>query len=132
MDFVLLHLKGLHCSGRAVKFQPLDPDERDAILLLAAKEVGADGTMIDLKRMEWKYGVHKMIKQVSVEPVDGDPNDPSVKWKKHTPETMDQEYSKLFTAKDHALLTAAFRVYHEVSDQEVNAIVGKALTVSEG
>jgi hypothetical protein len=45
---------------------------------------------------------------------------------------LDSEYNQLFTAKDHAVLTAIYRDLHEVNEEEVKAIVGKALPVSEG
>jgi len=130
-DYELIHLKGHKCSGRAVRFVPLDPDERDNVLLLAAKDVGSDGTYPELKRTEWKLGVHQMIKFVSTEPVT-DPNASDIKWRKVTPAVLEESYKELFTAKDHALLMATFRMYHEVSDEEINAIVGKVVTVASG
>lgn len=130
MDFEVAHLKGLHFSGRAVRFVPLGPDERDEVLVQAAKAVGMDGTIMDLKRQEWKLGVLHMVKQVSAETVE-DPNAADVKWKTYTPQTLEDVYTKIFTSKDHSMLMALFKMYHEVSDQEVNAIVGKVQTVSE-
>lgn len=130
MDYTLLHLKGNRCSRRAVRVIELLPDEKDDLMLQAAKAVGQDASIIELKKREWKMGVLSMIKQVSTEPVTGDPNGPDVKWKSYDYQTIETDYSKLFTSKDHALLVAAFRSFHEVTDDEVAAIVGKALPVS--
>jgi len=113
-----------------VRFQPLGPDDRDDILVQAAKAIGMDGTMMDLKRMEWKLGVLAMVKQVSVDPC-VEPNAAGVKWKTYTAQSLDAVYAELFTSKDHSALMAMFKLYHEVSDQEINSIVGKVQTVSE-
>src|SRR5579859_5199862 len=110
-DYIQVHLKGMACSGRGVRMAQLTPTERDKILLLSAKEVGQEGTMIELKRAEWKNGVHQMIKQVTLTPVE-DPNSPDVKWKQYTPQALDEAYEELFTAKDHNLLMAIFRTYN--------------------
>ena len=129
-DFTLLHLKGSRCSKRAVRIQELLPDEKDDLMLQAAKLVGPSATILELKRREWKMGAIAMIKQVSLEPVAGDPNAASVKWKSYDYATLESDYDKLFTAKDHALLVAAYRSFHEVTEEEVDDIVGKALPVS--
>ncbi len=130
-DYEMIHLKGLYFSGRAVKFTPLDPEERDEVLLQAGKAMDAESTMIEMKRQEWKLGVLAMVKMVS-DPIapGGDPLSADVKWTKLTAAALDERYKELFTAKDHAALTAVFRAFHEVSEQEINAIVGKVLTVS--
>jgi hypothetical protein len=130
-DFELVHLKGFRCSGRAVRFVPLDPTELETVQLLATKEIDATSSVIDLKRHEWKLGVHQMIKQVSLtaDPT-MDPNGHDLKWKKVTPAVLDSEYKELFTAKDHQLLVALYRQYHDVTDEEIRAISGKVQTVS--
>src|SRR6185312_8434929 len=120
MDYQLIHLKGKRCSGRAVRFVELDPDLKDELMLQAAKAVGKDSTVIELKRKEWKLGVLTIIKEVSVDPVKGDPNGGDVKWKKYTFDEIESAYSTLFTAKDHALLTATFRDFHEVTEEEID------------
>lgn len=130
-DFELVHLSGFRCSGRAVRFVPLDPAEHEAVQLLATKDIEPSASMLDLKRIEWRLGVHQMIKQVSTEPVT-DPNGADVKWRKVTPQVLDETYKDLFTAKDHQLLVALYRQYHDVSDEEIKAISGKVQTVSEG
>lgn len=127
-DFEMVHLTGFKCSKRAVRFEMLDPDMRENIAALAAKEAGPDTSMIEYKRNEWKLGVHQMIRQVS-EPCD-DPLDSKVRWKKYTAETLDEAYKELFTSKDHQILVSLFRQYHDVSDEEIKSIQGKVLTVS--
>lgn len=130
-DFEVVHLKGFACSGRAVRFVPLDPTEHESVQLLATKEIDEKtGTMIDLKRIEWRMGVHQMIKQVSAGPV-ADPNAADIKWIKVNPAMLDAQYKDFFKTKDHQLLIALYRQYHDVSDDEIKAISGKVLTVSE-
>jgi hypothetical protein len=130
-EFELVHLNATKCSGRAVRFVPLTPSEHEAVQMLATKEIDPTQSMIDLRRLEWKYGVHQMIKQVSVESV-ADPNGADVKWKKVTPAILDETFNSLFTAKDHQLLTALYRQYHDVTEEELKMISGKVQTVSEG
>lgn len=130
-DFELVHLNSLRCSGRAVRFVPLDPAELEEVQMLASKEIDERSSFIDLKRAEWKYGVAQMIKEVSVQADPSmDPNGADIKWRKVTPAILDSEYKSLFTAKDHQLLVVLYRQYHDVSDEEIKAIAGKVQTVS--
>lgn len=129
-DYILLHLVGKRASGRAVRVQELGPDEKDDLMIQAAKSLGKDASILELKRREWKMGVLSMIKQVSTVPVK-DANGADVKWKSYSYDELEEAYKTLFTSKDHSLLVAAFRHFHEVTEEEVDAIVGKALPVSE-
>ena len=126
-------LNAKFCSGRGVRFKVLDPYEHDAITLDAAKVVGMEGTMIELRKLEWKMGVKRMIVAVTKDGGYKDTDDLISKeaaWRKMTVKDLDEEYNKLFTAKDDQFLCAMFRQYHEVSEDELQAISGKARTVS--
>lgn len=130
-DFEVVHLNAVKCSRRAVRFVPLDPAEHETVQLLATKDIDPTQSMLDLRRLEWKYGLHQMIKQVTVEPVT-DPYAADVKWKKVTPAILDETFKELFTAKDNQVLTALYRQYHDVTEEELKMISGKVQTVSEG
>ena len=60
-----------------------------------------------------------------------DPLAADLKWKTPKPGDFD-EFGKYFTPKDVAVMEAIFREFHEVTDEELKAITGKALPVSEG
>ena len=117
-------------SGRAVRVEPLEPDEHEQNLLNAAKIAGPTAGILELKQTEFRNGARQMIKEYS-DPCEN-PLDPSVKWHKVKPGQFDDGFSKLFTAKDKQVLEALFRDFHEVLNSELDAIVGKALPVSAG
>lgn len=130
-----LSLKSPKCSGRAIKFEPLKPSEIDALMLEAAKAIGPEGTMIELRKMQVKNGILNMVKEVTVEAglyKDGQANQPDTKWKKYTYQTLEAEYDTLFTSRDHAILEGLYHSYHEVNGDELQAIMGNAVMVSEG
>jgi hypothetical protein len=52
-------------------------------------------------------------------------------WHKVTSGKLD-DLGKYFTSKDVMLLEALFREEHEIQQDELEAIMGKALPVSEG
>lgn len=124
------HLQGKGFSGRAVRVEPLEPDEHEENLLNAAKIVGAGASVLELRQTEFRNGSRRMIKHYS-DPC-ADPMDPSVKWYSVKPGQFDDGFGKLFTAKDKQVLEAIFRDYHDVTNSEVDAIVGKAQPVSAG
>lgn len=123
------HLKGRHMSNRAVRVKMLDPTETEENLQAAAKIVGPDGLVLDLKKTEWRMGVKRFIVSFS-EPCE-DPMAADVKWTKASPAVLD-DMGSVFTAKDLGVLEAIFRDYHEVNPAELEAIAGKALPVSGG
>jgi hypothetical protein len=127
-----IHLNGKQCSGRGVRFKSLPPDESDKISADAAKLIGSEGTFVELKKTEWRMGVRKMIREVTVEGGLKTCMGDDVKWQKVTPMSLDSDFDKLFTSKDAALLAAVYREYHEVNEKDIEDIVGKALAVSEG
>lgn len=121
-----IHLKGKHHSGRGVRYVALDPDAHEAVLVGAAKVVSPEATILELKKIEWRNGVKCFVVEVT-EPTE----DPlTAKWRKVTPGDL-EDLSQYFTAKDVVVLQALYRELHEVDPAEVEAIVGKALPVSE-
>ncbi len=122
------HLKGKGLSGRAVQLEPLEPDDAETMLTMAAKLAGPEATPIEIKKIEWRNGSKQFIKAYT-DPCEN-PRAEGTKWKKPTPGQFDHEMAKYFTAKDCQILEAIYREYHEVTQAELEAITGKALPVS--
>lgn len=120
------HLKGKGHSGRAVRVEALSPEDAEDMLTFAAKLAGDKATPIEIKKIEWRTGVKQFITKFT------DPTeDPlTATWKKATPGLFDDDMAKFFTAKDCQVLEALYRDYHEITQVELDAIVGKALPVA--
>lgn len=123
------HLKGKGFSGRAVRVRTVDPIEVEDNLKGAAKLVGMDATVLELKKTEWRMGSKLMLVEVS-EPCE-DPMAEGVKWRKVTPDIL-EDFGAYFTPKDAQVLEALYRDANELLPSELDAIVGKALPVSAG
>src|SRR5258708_32824393 len=52
-------------SGIGVRFQDLDGEQSDAVLLAAAKQLPQDGTVMEMTQIEAREGVAARIKQVT-------------------------------------------------------------------
>jgi len=128
MSTFQLHLKGTGLSGRVVRYKTLSAGEVDQLTLDAAKSIGEAGTFLELRKAEWREGTRRMLVGVS-EPVD---TMEGVKVRKVQPVDLDGDnYDDLFTPRDHSVLVGLYRALHEVTQEEITAIMGKALPVSE-
>lgn len=123
------HLKGKAFSGRAVRVREVDPMEVEQNLTAAAKLVGEKASIIELKKCEWRNGAKLMVTEIS-DPCE-DPMAEGVKWRKVTPGMLD-DLGAFFKPKDLGVLEALYRDATEVMPSELEAIMGKALPVSEG
>lgn len=123
------HLKGRGFSGRAVRLRELGPADISDNLTNAAKLVGPEATLIEMKKIEWTNGVKRMLAEISE--ACEDPLVDKVKWKKVSPADLD-DLGSYFKAKDVLALEAIFRENYEVVPSELAAITGKAVPVSEG
>lgn len=121
------HLQGKGFSGRAVRLRELDPAEVESNLTNAARVAGKDASIIELKKIEWRNGVKLMVSEFT-EPCP-DPFAEGVKWKKATPEML-EDLGKYFRTKDVLALEAYYREFHEVMPGELDAISGKAVPVA--
>lgn len=121
-----VHLKGKYHSKRVVHVRMLDAFEVEDNLTQAAKLLGKSAEYFEIKKTEWRNGVKRFILAVS-DPVD---TVAEAKMRKVNIADLDATFSDLFTAKDQQVLEAMYREFHEVSVDEVDAIVGKALPVS--
>jgi len=123
-----IHLNGKHCCQRGVRFKTLGPSDIDKITLDAAKVIGPEGTMIELRKAEWLMGVKQMLTHISDPCTDIE----TAKFRKVTMQDLDGEnYDGLFGSRDHSFLVQLYREYHEVTQEDVDKIMGKALPVSE-
>lgn len=125
------------CSGRAVRLRELSPTEKDKIAETAAKSVGKEGSMIEYRNEEIRQGLFKMLvgvtKTKGLTKVDDvlalKPED----WFTPTLEQLNMgSYDDLFTPKDDMILSSIYRRQNEISREEIEDIVGKAMPVSEG
>lgn len=98
-------------------------------MIAVAKIVSKEASVMEFKKVEWRNGVKRMISEIS-DPCD-DPFADGVKWKKVTLPQL-EDLGTFFKAKDVQALEAIYRDYHEMVPSEIEAIVGKAVPVSEG
>lgn len=127
MNAYQIHLKGSNSSGCGVRYRELSAPECDGLTRLALAEVGMEASMIDLRKAERREGAKAMIVAVT------DPGLTSLdgaKWRTLTREQVEDEFNKLFNAKDQKFLCAVYEKLHEVSVVEVEEIMGKALPVT--
>lgn len=123
------HLAGKYMSTRAVRVRGLEPIEAEQVLSDAAKIVGEEGTILELKKTQWRNGIKFMVVAISDPCEDPRKLDPK-QWKKTTPQML-ENLGDFFTPKDIGVLEAVYRDFHEVNPEELKAITGKALPVSE-
>lgn len=132
---IQVHLSGKRCSGRGVRFRELSASEVEENAENAAKvaldptaKINANAAM-DLKKAEWRMGSKRMV--VAVTKKEGLKDLSGAEWMPLTQAELDADWAKYFNAKDSAMLQALYREYHEISDEEIEAVVGKAVVVSE-
>lgn len=136
-QFLLASSKSKGFSGRGVRMRVLSSSQRNEIFEQVAVGLGPDATMMKAKVEEGEEGVRTALVAVtkregiktSAELLDVDEDG----WMPLTNEHLSQVgWEKYFTTKDVAALTAAYRKFHDVSDAEVNDILGEALALAEG
>lgn len=132
MEHTQFHLNAPACSGRGVRVRMLSPDEANKVMADAARLVGPEASIIELKKTEWSLGVKAMLTEYTVEKNLPDLMKEGVQWRKVDRVFLDENYSKIFGAKDDAILQAIYRQFHEVSEKDIEAVVSKALPVSVG
>lgn len=132
MRQILLNAK--NCGGRGVRLRLLTTPERRAIFESAAKDVGQEGTVAQLRAIEDRDGVCAMVAEITVK--DGykkcaDLVAADVVWRKMTMAAMTDEHTSLFGSKDFGALVAIFHAIHDVKESEVDDILGEAQEVAE-
>lgn len=119
-------------SNRVVRYRVIDALKVQKLEADAAKMVGPEATIGELRTMQLLYGVYEMVYQVS-DPTD-EPGklDPKKGWKDVTSTDFitpgNPLYGpKVFTAKDLGLLKQEYRKHHELPQMEYELLSGKAL-----
>ena len=147
-------------SGRGVRVKRLRPRERDQLFLDAATEAGEDATGLEIRFKEVRLGCLRTLVQVTktadykarTETVTNEDGKPEKRvtgamdalvaadqeatakggsiWKDISLKTIEDDYDEFFTARDDAALNRIFRLAHELSQADLDMIVGKELAVS--
>lgn len=123
-------------SNRAVRYRQLDALKVQKLEAEAAKAVGSEATIGELRNMQLLYGVWEMVYQVSDPTDDPAKLDPKTGWKAVNPVDFitpgNPFYGpKLFTPKDLGILKQEYRKYHEVPQMEYDLIAGKSISLLE-
>lgn len=121
------------CSGRGVRMRLLDFSQRQQVRAEAAKELPKDATFAEWTARENVDGIIATVVQITEGTgykkaadllADG------VKWKKVSADDLSEHLTDYFNAKDLSVLSQAFRQYHDVSDKEIEDILGEAQDVT--
>jgi hypothetical protein len=125
-------LKGEGHSGRGVRYEVLTNDQRDSLWESAAKDVGPEATLLELRRREDRSAVCAFVVEVTEKAGYTKKSDLFGEglWKKVSADHLDAELSKYFTVKDVAALITIFRKLHDVTQKEIEDIMGEAQDVT--
>lgn len=134
----LLNAKG--CSGRAIKLRELSASEVDQCSINASKTISESSTNAEYvvaKHRSLNYlalvGVTTKGKLKTLEEVLALP---ASDWAPLTQLVLESggplSFASLFNAKDDAVISGIVQRMHLVSAEDIEAIMGKALDVSEG
>jgi len=117
-----LHLTGAGHSGKGVRLRDLTEPQLSTILESASNDAGVDATALKLMRAEQKFGAQSCLVAVTAAPVTS-LTDASIVW-----EPPDYDRAQL-TTRDWELLKKVYARRHFASNDEVDAILGKAREV---
>ena len=98
---------------------------------MAAKDVGQDATVFELNAKVIDDGVRAMVYEVTKEKGLKDLVGAGVEWVKVGPESLETDYAKWFNAKDDKFLKRLWREHHEIAEEELDAITGKAIALAD-
>jgi hypothetical protein len=122
-------------SGRGVQLRVLDPDQKDKIAEIVAKNLGEGGLITEYHRLRERGCVYRCIVAVTREKELDEAGLAKATWAKVTEEELEEKgplsARSLFTTKDITTLTAWYREQHEVSTEDIAAIMGKAVELAE-
>lgn len=128
-------------SGLGVRVRRFRPSEKDKNFRNAAIEAGEEATLYDLRSCELRSAVRNTLVQITevgtyatmADLVEADQKALAEKksiWRDVKATALEDEWDDLFDSRDDAMLIAIYKAAHEVSADDVRAIVGKALPVS--
>jgi hypothetical protein len=144
MEIKQYALVGMGFSGRCVRMRMIDSSEREDLLQLAAREAGEGATGLEWRSKATRKCVSQMLIAVSKETgltkedvFGGKGKVPrELTWLPVSPFALEGgvpglKYNDLFTAKDDDFLSRVYRQFHEVTLDEVDEIMGKAVSISD-
>jgi hypothetical protein len=124
-----IKLEGFGMSGRGVRLRQLAPEVVHEVEEQAAKLIGPGATAYAFNQAVLSEGVARMVVEVS-EPARGVPEGESPEWQPVTLQQMKASASSWFGARDVAVLEQMYSRLHQVSQSEIDTILGKALPVT--
>lgn len=125
-----IHLSAKGCSGRGVRVRLLGPTEVDQATIDAAKQMGPEGVVAELRVLEASEFIKRMLVAYT-EPNLSAEELLTANWIQADPSLIETEYGRIFNAKDDRVLYGLYRHYHQISAEEIDQIVGKAIDVAE-
>ena len=133
----LLNAKG--CSGRAVKIRELSASEVDQCAINASKAINGEATnaeyVIEKHRAMNHMALVGVTTRTSMKTLDEVLAVPESEWTPLTQLVLESggplSFGALFNAKDDAVISGIIQRLHLVSAEDIDAIMGKALEVSE-
>lgn len=134
MKQLLLNAK--ECTGRGVRVRTLSVEGRIKVSENAAIEVGKEGTLFQLRAREAIESVYAFVAEIT-EQTGFKTRDELIKagaaagWKKVTAEDLADNATKYFNSKDMSALSNVFKAMHDVTEKEVEDILGEAQEVTE-
>ncbi len=111
-----------------MRFEPLGSTEHDQLQLDAAKTLGPEGTMLELRKTEKRMGVRRMI--VGVSKQTGLKSLTDATWDNVSGQDLDNNWDKYFNAKDDAVLLGLYSEYHELTNEDLDSVVKNVQSVS--
>ena len=136
----VFHLSAKHCSGRGVKIRLLTPVQKDQAAIAAAKIAGKDAVNIEYNVLHSQEMAERSLvavtKKTGFKSMDEVLALAESEWVELTSAKLctpggEASYSVLFNAKDDDIICRLVAQLHQATKDEVDAIAGKALTVSE-
>jgi hypothetical protein len=131
MRQILLNAK--NCSGRGVRLELLSLADRNQIREEAAKDMTPESTLMEWENRQADMGVRAMVVAITDRTgfkTKAELLAEGVVWKKVSPEDLADKADTFFNPKDLAVLSATFRKLHDVTEKEVEDILGEALDVT--
>lgn len=130
-------LRGQYSSGRGVRIRMIDPDEKDRAATNAAQTLGKDATGAEYSAAVERQILLTAIVAVTRESRLDEKTVMTAVWEpmdfaKLELEGSEWQYKRLFTAKDDSLLISISRRMHGATGEEVDAILGEAIPISNG
>lgn len=123
-----------HYSGRGVRLRELSPEETSMAIECAAKAVGPDATGPEYSSRKLREGIYRMIAEVTEQGELADLG--GAAWTRVTQFELEdpkgtKRFGALFTTKDSEMLGALFNRLHSITAEDLDAVEGNAVEVSD-